>query len=219
LVDPEAGRFSPRGAALPSSTAAVILAAGFSSRMGAFKPLLPLGGVTVLERLLALYQRAGVGEVLVVLGHRAEDLAGLVLAGGARPVLNPRHAEGMFSSVAAGAAALGPAAQAFFVHPVDIPLVRPATLTALLQALAQGGADLAYPIHNGRRGHPPLLAAGLAGRINTPQARARARQGGLRAVLAPFQGRALEVETPDPGILLDMDDWDGYQAVLAAAQG
>jgi len=61
----------------PRATA-IILAAGYSSRMNGFKPLLPLGETTVLERIITLFQDAEVSDIRVVVGYRAEDLLHLL---------------------------------------------------------------------------------------------------------------------------------------------
>ena len=82
----------------PERIAALILAAGRSSRMGGFKPLLDLGGRTVLETLVETYRAAGLGDLLVVLGHRAEEVRPLLDARGVPWVVNDRPERRMFSS-------------------------------------------------------------------------------------------------------------------------
>jgi CTP:molybdopterin cytidylyltransferase MocA len=193
---------------MPPEIAAIVLAAGLSSRMGRFKPLLPLGGATVLERVVGLYREAGVREVKVVLGHRAEELLPLLRGWGMSPVVNPDYREGMFGSVAAGVASLSPGVEAFFMHPVDIPLVRPETVRALGQALARDRASVIYPTFRGRRGHPPLISAGLAGAL-------RSWRGpeGLRGFLRGYEGQALELAVADEFILRDMDLPADYAAL------
>ncbi|MGB8261933.1 MAG: NTP transferase domain-containing protein [Terracidiphilus sp.] len=62
---------------------AIVLAAGYSSRMGRFKPLLPLNGSPAILAVLGLLRRAGIEQIVVVTGHRAEDL---------RPVAEPAGA-------------------------------------------------------------------------------------------------------------------------------
>ena len=114
----------------PASVTALVLAAGFSERMGDFKPLMMLGGMTVLERVIRLFQSVGVDRIHVVVGHRSDELSSLIDRWGARSIVNARYAEGMFSSVAAGVSSLDERTESFFVLPVDIPLVRPATLRA-----------------------------------------------------------------------------------------
>ena len=63
--------------------AAIILAAGKSTRMGCDKPLLPLGDRTVVERVVDLFQSAGITDVRVVVGHHAERLMPVVRLAGA----------------------------------------------------------------------------------------------------------------------------------------
>src|SRR5580692_5523389 len=82
-----------------SRMAAIILAAGYSSRMGEFKPLLPIGGATAFERCIGLFRASGVEEVIAVLGHRADQLQPLAERCGARCVVNPQFDGGMYSSI------------------------------------------------------------------------------------------------------------------------
>jgi molybdenum cofactor cytidylyltransferase len=175
--------------------------------MGRFKPLLPLGDKTVLARAVGNFQAAGVERVLVVLGNRAEELLPLVNNLGAEPVLNPEFEQGMYSSVATGAAALPPGCGAFFVLPVDIPLVRVSTLHRLLAAWSQGKAQVLIPSFQGEPGHPPLIAASLA-----PAMAAWRGDGGLRGFL---QGQTqAQVPVADLFMLHDLDTDDDYQALL-----
>lgn len=193
----------------PTGAAAVILAAGRSARMGRPKPLLPLGRETVLARAVGVFQRAGLQSVLVVLGHRAQDLVATVEALGARPVLNPDFQQGMFSSLTAGVAALPTGVRAFFVLPVDIPLVRVQTVRRLLAAWQQSGASVLHPTFQGLRGHPPLLDARLG-----PKLAAWSGPQGLRGFLAQQAEAALEVPVADRFMLCDLDTEDEYCRLL-----
>jgi molybdenum cofactor cytidylyltransferase len=183
-----------------ASAAALVLSAGFSERMGDFKPLMTLGGETLLERAVRLFRSVGVKAVHVVVGHRAAQLTPRVEGLGARCVLNPAYAAGMFSSVVAGAASLAAGTEAFFVLPVDIPLVRPATLRELLAALPEGGTAVCHPTFGGRRGHPPLIGGRHIQRILSWR-----EDGGLAALLGRLEAYALDVPVVDEGIHLDMD--------------
>jgi CTP:molybdopterin cytidylyltransferase MocA len=184
----------------PASVAALVLSAGFSERMGDFKPLMMLGGMTILKRVIRLFQSVGVRDILVVVGHRADELTPLIERWGGCSVINVRYAEGMFSSVAAGASKLDERTESFFVLPVDIPLVRPATLRSLMEAFVGGTAAICHPTFQGRRGHPPLIDRRFGSAIA-----AWSGEGGLKALLERFEDDALDVPVADEFILEDMD--------------
>jgi molybdenum cofactor cytidylyltransferase len=193
----------------PASAAALVLSAGFSERMGDFKPLMRLGEMTVLERAIGLFQAAGVSRIHVVVGHRAAEVIPLIESRGARSILNARYEEDMFSSVAAGAASLVEETDAFFVLPVDIPLVRPASIRDLLRAFPPGTAAICHPTFGGRRGHPPLIGRDHVGSILTWR-----QVGGLAALLTRLEDHAVDVAVVDEFIHRDMDRPEDYRRLV-----
>jgi molybdenum cofactor cytidylyltransferase len=188
--------------------AAVVLAAGFSSRMGRLKPLLPYGAETALERVVASLRAADVEHVVVVTGHESSRVAPLIERLGAVRAHNPAYESGMFSSVRAGAAALPPDTGAFFVLPVDCPLVTPRALGVVLQRFAAGDAGVVYPTCLGRRGHPPLLSGRFIELLL-----AAGPDGNLRSFLTAYAGEAAEVDVRDLTVLMDMDTPDDYRSL------
>jgi len=191
-----------------NSVAAIVLAAGFSERMGDFKPLMMLGGMTVLERVIRLFQSIGVSRIHVVTGHRAAELTPLIDRWGGRSVVNARYREGMYASVAAGVSSLEESVAAFFVLPVDIPLVRPATLRGLIRAFPDGRSAICHPTFQGRRGHPPLIGRHFRAAImDGPE------NGGLKALLEGYDSEAIDVPVADEFILQDLDRPDDYQGL------
>ena len=159
---------------------AIILAAGRGARMGGPKALLTLQGETFLARVARLLRRPGIDRVTAVLGHEADRVqreAGL--APDVAVVVNARYADGMLTSIVAGLEeAEGAGAGAVLVHPVDHPLIDPATVDAVVAALGQG-ATIAVPSHGGHRGHPAGFARGAWAAL-----RAATREEGARGVLA-----------------------------------
>ncbi len=186
--------------------AAVILAAGFSSRMGRFKPLLPLGEASALGHIAAAYRRAGVTKLLAVSGHAVEELKAEAAALGIPVAHNPSYAEGMFSSARAGLATVS-GARRVFVHPVDIPLVRPDTLGYLAIRADELNCAVALPEFLGETGHPPLIDAALI-----PEILASTGEDGLRGALARRNPRRIPVA--DRNILFDMDTPEAYAEAL-----
>jgi CTP:molybdopterin cytidylyltransferase MocA/HD superfamily phosphohydrolase YqeK len=182
-----------------SGLSAIVLAAGYSSRMGELKPLADLHGRTLLARTVGVFTSLGIGDVVVVTGHRGQEVAAAAESLGARPVPNLRFAEGMYTSVQAGAAAVGEGRR-FFLLPVDCPLVRPETTGRLARAGAAAGAEVVLPVHGGIPGHPPLLAPELRDEILAGEP-----AGGLRELLTQRPEPALTVEVEDAGALYDAD--------------
>jgi len=198
--------------------AAVIPAAGLSSRMrGAtpplpregFKPLLRLGDESLLGLVAQTFREAGVREIIAVAGHRADETTAEARRLGVRAVVNADYAQGMFSSVTVGLAAVPPSTDAVFVLPVDIPLVRPATVRRLAEHFL--GEAVLLPVFQGQPGHPPLIAApGVSFIRNWPGPE------GLRGALAALAGPAGPKHVPvaDQNVLFDLDTPDDYREAV-----
>jgi molybdenum cofactor cytidylyltransferase len=195
-----------------SRLAAIVLAAGYSSRMLNFKPLLPIAGCTALECCIYLFRSAGIREVIAVLGHRADELRPLAEQAGARPILNPHFERGMFSSIAEGCRALPAWVEAAFLLPADIPLLRPATVRQLAAAWTERPTGIVYPVFDRRRGHPPLIARDILAEMLHPGA-----QGPLSSLLSCHESSAIDQPVADEAIHLDMDTPADYDTLLTLA--
>ena len=189
--------------------AAVVLAAGFSRRMGAFKPLLPFGATSILQQIVWTMRNAGVGTLRVVVGSNAHLVIPILDRDSVPWVMNERYAEGMYSSVQTGVQDLPTAVAAFFLMPGDMPLVRGETLARLIAEWDERPGGILYPCHAGRRGHPPLIAG-----TYIPEILRETPPGGLRTLLNRHAAKAREIPCDDPGILQDLDTPDAYQDSL-----
>ena len=193
--------------------AALILAAGSSTRMGNFKPLLPIAGESVIARVIGTFRAAGIERIGVVTGHEAEKLDSVVHDLGAILVRNVDYERGMYSSIQTGVASLLPTVDACFLLPVDIPLVRPETVAAVAEAFAAGRAPITSPRFNGQRGHPPLISKALFAEILAGKG-----EGGLRELLKKYQALAADVDVLDEGVMLDMDTPEDYAQLVGLAE-
>jgi Uncharacterized MobA-related protein len=189
---------------------AIILAAGLSKRMGQFKPLLELGGQTIVERVVSLYRAVGLTDIGVVAGFRGEEIKAALTSFGVRITVNKDFEKGMYSSIVKGVRELPDSCHAFFINPVDIPLVRISTVSALLRAYQKDSAKIFYPWFNGRRGHPPLIDTDLSKEIISWH-----QDGGLRSFLETHEDLAINVPVSDEGILLDLDTPEDYRLLKA----
>ncbi len=209
---------------------AIVLAAGLSSRMGAFKPLMELAGKPLLLRVVdGLLESAVIREVVIVAGHRADEIeAALQLwqskaaspeAGRVRVVRNSDFARGeMLSSVRAGIAALRQHANAAETDPAlgfllafaDQPAVSPATVQQLVAAFNAKKPPLAIPTFLGKRGHPVVFSEQLL-----PAIAALSPVDTLRSVVHQYLPQALLVAVDDSSILDDLDTPDDFARALA----
>lgn len=211
----------------PSRYGAVILAAGLSSRMKEFKPLLPVDGQPALAGLTETLRGAGIRDIVLVTGYRREDLQEEIDRLRLTEAYNENYEKGMFSSIQTGLAKAGasfPDKQGVFLIPVDCPLITIRVLRELMVAAdgareagatagarndcpAEGGWYF-VPTFEGKKGHPLLIAA-----EHIPEILEHDGEGGLKAVTERHWEKMVRVPVPDEEILLDMDTPEGYEAI------
>jgi molybdenum cofactor cytidylyltransferase len=139
--------------------AAVVLAAGLSSRMGRFKLTLPWDGISVIGWVVETLGQAGLDHVVVVTGHRSDDVAQALTGLPARLVHNPNYTlGGMLSSIQVGLLALRQETQAALICLGDQPQMEVATVRAVLDAgREEQWRRVIVPSFRGHAGHPVLL--------------------------------------------------------------
>jgi molybdenum cofactor cytidylyltransferase len=195
--------------------AAVILAAGKSSRMGEAKQLLRLGESTVLGQTIDNVRRSVVDEIILVLGGSAEVIRRrLPLIETLKVVVNPSYEQGMASSLRAGLSAVSPETGAALIILADQPFVRPETLNRLAEQHRQSRAQIVIPTFGGVRGNPVLLDRSVFAEV-------MALEGdvGCRAIFGNHLQGMMKVEVDDEGILLDIDNQDDYARLRSVRPG
>jgi molybdenum cofactor cytidylyltransferase len=193
------------------SCSAILLAAGRSRRMGAFKPLLPFGNKTVIECCIDSLREAGVETIVVVLGHRADEVRKKL--SGVRFALNPDPDSEMGASIAAGVGELPDDAQATFIALADHPAVPAAVVSTIIEEWTQG-ARIVIPTWQGRGGHPVLVDLSFR-----PELLHLSGGGGLRALFETHREAVKRVPVDSPFIARDMDTWDDYRTLHEEATG
>jgi CTP:molybdopterin cytidylyltransferase MocA len=189
------------------SCSAILLAAGQSRRMGAFKPLLPFGNKTVIECCIDYLQRGGVETIVVVLGHRANEVREALRN---LPVIfatNPDPTSEMGASIAAGVRELPSSAQAALIALSDHPAV-PANVVSTLLQTWENGARLVIPTWQNRGGHPVLVDLTFKQELLYLSS-----AGGLKALFEAHSEEVRRVPVDSPFIARDMDTWDDYLAL------
>jgi len=187
--------------------AAVVLAAGASTRMGEPKALLRTpDGRRYVDAIAETAVAAGCDQVVVVLGPpHGESIRG-VLPAAATAAWNAEPARGMLSSVQAGIAALPPGVAAALIWPVDIPFVEIATA----RMLVVHDGTIVVPVHNARGGHPLRVARAHFAEIMTLDP---AR--GLKALIDAHATEVVRLPVADGGVLVDVDTPDDYARTRA----
>ncbi len=188
--------------------AAVLLAAGRSTRMGSLKALLGWGGKPLIAHQADALREAGIDQIAVVLGHEAERLKPLVEGKpGVRVVYNPRYREGKTTSIRAGVLSLSPDIEHLLLIGVDQPRSA-ATLRAVLDAHLQSGALITKPYYRGAGGHPPVFARALFSEL----AGLREEVQGLKELMRRRIDDMHRTELDAPDLLLDLNRPEEYAA-------
>ena len=197
---------SPTGTASAPTTGALITAAGMSSRMGEFKPLLNIGSISISRRIIANFRQAGISKIVMITGCNAEALEHH-LAGQNIIFLRNENYEttDMFDSVKIGLSYLTGKVDRILFTPVDVPLFTSSTVDALLAS----GAGLARPVCSGKIGHPILIDSSLAGTICSYTG-----EGGLRGAMDHCGTPVTEIEVDDEGTVHDADTPEDYLSLL-----
>lgn len=190
-----------------NSVAAVLLAAGRSERMGAFKPLLPFGNKTVIQSSIDYLRSGGVVEIVVVTGYRGDELREHLALADVRFAENPDPGSEMSASIRYGVQALSPEMEATLITPLDHPAV-PALVVQSLISSWKKGACLVVPTWHNKGGHPVLVDLKFKQQLlELEPAR------GLKALFDANRHEVVRLAVDSPYIARDMDTWDDYRAL------
>ena len=189
-------------------TAAVVLAAGTSARMGTAKQLLQIDGRPLVQHVLDSVQRSRVGEIVLVLGHSAEPIQRELKLEGVKVVLNDNFLQGMGTSLKSGLAAVDSKVQSALIILADQPFVRPETLDQLIAEHERTRAQIVIPTYRGFRGNPVLLDRSVF-----PEVMGLSGDIGCRAIFGDHQDGIVKLGVGDVGILLDIDQKSDYESL------
>ena len=190
----------------------MVLAAGRSERFGSPKPLIRWGDATlVAHQVRTLAALDEVADVLVVTGHRAEDVRAALDGLPARTVHNPDYAKGRATSVACAARALPEDCDGILLVSVDQPLHADA-LADLVAAWRDAPGDIVRPLFEGQHGHPVIFP----GDLREEMAAVDDATEGPRAVVRRHADRLRDAPTGYPHVLLNLNTRAAYDAARTA---
>lgn len=190
--------------------AAVILAAGMSSRMGKPKQLLKVLGKSMLEHSIAAARGAGIVSPVLVLGAFADDIVRDVkLVSKCEIIFNKDFMEGQATSLRVGVRAVTGKCEAAIFMLTDQPLIEATLITELMGQFSHYKPDILYPVYKQQRGNPVIINARLFPRLMT--------SSGDQGARFLFSDKSLTIrayEVENKAVITDVDTWHDYLQVL-----
>lgn len=193
-------------------SAAIIVAAGLSSRMGKFKPLLPFNDEPAIVYLIKKFLKAGVDHVIIITGHRSEDLrVACSNLDGLTFIKNEAYAttQMLDSAIIGIQKAQALAVNHILFTPVDVPLIAQETIQSVLEA--QG--KIVMPTYRGQPGHPLKIDRDCFNAIIDFKG-----QNGMKGAIDALATSVVYLEVEDAFIFKDMDTPEDYRALLKKAE-
>jgi len=187
---------------------AILLAAGESNRMGRPKQLMPLGQSTIVAATIDNLLNSAVGEIIVVLGYKGEEIRKAIASRPVKIAMNPDYQEGMSTSVIAGLRQIDQRAKAVLIALGDQPFVDTQTINVLLEAFVASSRGIIIPTYRGRRGNPAIFDIKYEGELLNLKG-----DVGGRETVKRHPDDVLEVAVDCEGILLDVDSMEDYTSI------
>ena len=185
---------------------AVIVAAGMSTRMGEFKPMLNIGSISVAQRILANFHQAGINKIVMVTGYNAVTLERHLAGNGVVFLRNEDYeTTQMFDSAKIGLEYMKDKCDKVLFTPVDVPLFTAATI----QTLIDSNVELACPVCEEKIGHPILISTSLIDHILNDNG-----ERGLKGALDRCPAELTMIQVNDLGTIKDADTPEEYSALL-----
>jgi molybdenum cofactor cytidylyltransferase len=175
--------------------------------MGAFKPLLPFGDQTVIESSIANLRAGGVSDIVVVVGHRGDEIRAHLKGTDVSFIANPDSDTPMGVSIALGLTQVDEQRIAVLIAPADHPAISGETIRLIVDEWERG-ATLVQPEYEGRGGHPVLVD-----RKYFPELLHLDSQKGLRGFFEQHRPETRRLPVPSPFIARDLDTWEDYLAL------
>jgi molybdenum cofactor cytidylyltransferase len=183
--------------------------------MGAFKPLLPFGEMTVIEACIRNLVKGGAGEVVAVIPcARAVELRERLAHLHVRFAINSEEESEMGVSIARGVEQVSEGARAILLALADQPAIPPETISFLISEGERTGKRLIIPEYEGRGGHPVWIDQSFRAQLLNLSA-----QKGLRALFESHPGEVLRLPVASPYVARDLDQWDDYRALYREVFG
>ena len=191
--------------------AAIVPAAGMSTRMGCNKLLLAFRGKPLIAQALDTLLESEIGEVVVVLGHEADKVRATLQGKRVTIVENPNYRQGMSTSIRVGLGAISSDASAIMIYLPDQPLLESEEVNRLIRALGEareGNKSIVVPLFRGQRGNPVILDASYKEAILEVVG-----EVGCKRVIKRNPDKVLVVEMETDHVVRDVDKIEDYEGL------
>ncbi|WP_102275642.1 nucleotidyltransferase family protein [Cytobacillus massiliigabonensis] len=189
--------------------AAILLAAGQSTRMGSTKGLLPWKGKSLFEHQLHELDASNLSQVIVVTGHKSEHFMQIAASYSVTAIMNTEYLNGKCSSILTGLQRVRKETEAVLVTAIDQPTDK-SIIHQLISTLQQNNALITVPVFSGKRGHPILFSA----KIMKDLLSISEETMGLRHLVQKYDTNVIEVPIHNELINLNINTPSDYQKAL-----
>lgn len=187
---------------------AIVLAAGKSERMDRCKQLVNFGDKYMVDQVISSVEKSKVGEIIVVLGHRAEDIRRKISRRDVKMVINEEYEGGMSTSLKAGLLEVSDRTDAVLVVLADQPLIEPETIDRLIDEYRKSESSIVAPIYKGVRGNPVILDISLRDEIMSIRG-----DIGARNILNDRRDEIRKVEVDTLSVVFDVNTKEDLEKV------
>lgn len=186
--------------------AAILLAAGQSTRMGFHKGFLPWHGKTLFEHQLQVLEASKLSDIIVVTGFESEPFLKIAKDYTVTAVTNTNYLNGKCSSILAGLQIVSKETEAIVIVAVDQP-TEASIIHQLIEALHTNNSLIAVPVYCEKRGHPVLFSTKIMKDLLSISEDTK----GLRAVFQKYPNSVIEVPINHSLIKLNINTLKDYQ--------
>jgi len=191
---------------------AIVPAAGLSSRMGQNKLLMPFGDNSLIEHAVDTLKASDVDEIVVVLGHEADQVRSQLERRRVNFVHNPDYREGLSTSVRTGMSAVAKGADAIMIYLADQPLIQLDEISRLIQAFAEAkraSKSIVVPFFENRRGNPVILDASYRAMVLDIVG-----DVGCRRIIRRYPEQVFAVQMQTDHVVRDVDTLEDFESLL-----
>lgn len=180
---------------------AIITAAGMSSRMGVFKPLIKLGSTTFIEHVISNFQKAGICKIIVVCGNKMALVKNTLKDLDVKIVPNFEYAStDMLYSIKKGLLRLNKNCSGFFITTVDTPIFSSFSIKNMIKIATAKDKCIIIPKYKNKEGHPVYISSHYIKDILNYE-----ENYGLKGFLDKFEDDKIYLNIPDPGITMNIN--------------